>query len=93
MKIPNRIKIKNKFVEITYQEGFVCGKHFGTYDPNTNVITIAAELEGHKKLETYLHEAIHSISHHYNLKITEKQTEGLDGPLTKLVEQLLSLNE
>jgi hypothetical protein len=93
MKLPNRIKIKNKFVEITYQEGFVKGKHYGMYDPNTHVITIAAELEGHKKLECFLHEVIHAISEIYGLKITERQTEGADSPLTKIVEQVISLNK
>lgn len=92
MKLPNRIKIKGKWVDITYQEGFVQGKHFGMYDPNTHVITIAAELEGHKKLECFLHECIHAISEIYGLKITERQTEGADGPLTKIVEQVFSLN-
>jgi len=90
MRIPNRVKIKNKWVEITYQEGFVCGKHFGTYDPNTHVITIAAELEGHKKLECFVHEIVHAISEIYGLKITERQTEGIDGPLTKIIEALLN---
>lgn len=89
MKIPNRFKLRKTWIEVTYQEGFVCGKHYGTYDPNTHVITIASELEGHKKLECFLHEAIHAISDIYELKITERQTEGLDGPLTRLVELLV----
>jgi hypothetical protein len=92
MKIPNRIKIKNKWVEITYQEGFVCGKHYGMYDPNTHVITIAAELDGQKKLECFLHECLHAISEIYGLKITERQVEGADGPLTKIVGLLMSEN-
>lgn len=93
MRVPNRIKIRGKWVDITYQEGFVQGKHYGMYDPNTNVITIAAELEGHKKLECFLHECLHAISELYELKLTERQVEGADLPLTKIVETLLKLNK
>lgn len=93
MKIPNRIKIKNKIVEVVYQDGFVQGKHLGTYDPNMHVITIASELEGRKKLECFLHEVLHSISEIYGLKLTERQVEGADLPLTKIVETLLKLNK
>ncbi len=88
MKLPNRIKIKGKTVEIVYQEGFVQGKHLGTYDPNTHVITIASELKNNKKLECFLHEALHAISEIYELKLTEKQVEGLDWPLVKLILDL-----
>ena len=90
MKIPNRIKVKGKFVEIVYQHNYVQGQHLGTWDPNANVITIASGLSEEKTMEIFLHECLHMYSTFYDLKLTEKQVEGIDGPLNRLFKILSS---
>ncbi len=88
MKIPNRFKLKGKFIEVVYQHDFVEGEHLGKWDPNSRTITIAAGQSRQKTLEIFLHEFLHAASEMYGLRLSEKQIEGVDYPLMRIVELL-----
>lgn len=93
MKIPSRLKIRGKFIEIVWQHDLVEGEHLGKWDPQARTITIAANQKPHKTLEIALHEILHAISDIYDLKLTERQIEGVDSPLAKVVEVLFEENK
>jgi Zn-dependent peptidase ImmA (M78 family) len=88
MKIPNRFKIKGKYVEVVYQHDFVEGEHLGKWDPNSNTIVIAANQSSKKTLEIFMHEFLHAVSEFYGIRISEKQIETMDYPLARIVELL-----
>lgn len=91
MNIPNRIKIKSKWIEVMYQDGFVCGKDLGMWEPNARHIVIASGQSREKTLEIFIHEWLHAFSDLHELGLTERQVESLDAPLTKLF-YILSLD-
>lgn len=88
MKIPNRFKMKKKQIEVTYQKDYVHGKHFGLWDPNSNVIIISDSVADSTKELTFVHEMLHCLSELYDIGLTEKQVEALDGPLYRMIKKL-----
>lgn len=88
MKIPNRVKVRGKWVEVLFQEGFVSGKDLGLWEPNARHIVIADNQSEDKTLEIFIHEWLHAFSDLADLSLTEKQVEALDAPLMKLFKLL-----
>lgn len=71
-----------------YQKDFVHGKHYGLWDPNSNTIVISDSVAESTKELTFVHELLHAISDIYEIKLTEKQVELLDGPLYRVIKKL-----
>lgn len=88
MKIPSRIRIKSRWVEVLFQEGFVSGKDLGLWEPNARHIVIADNQSEDKTLEIFIHEWLHAFSDLSGIALTEKQVEALDAPLMKLFKLL-----
>lgn len=87
MKIPASFKLKGKLINVLWQEGDVCGDAYAVWDPNSLSITLSMSMSEKLREEKFLHEVIHAISDLYGLKISERQVEGLDGPLMRLLRK------
>jgi len=87
MKIPARFKLKGKEINVVWQEGDIDGDAYAVWNPVGYTITLSLNMSEKLKEEKFLHEVIHAISDLYGLKITERQVEGLDGPLMRLLRK------
>jgi hypothetical protein len=83
--IPNRFKVKNRWIEVSYQHGLIKGDAVGLWEPSTNRIIISADIEPHQAFEVFIHELLHCLSDLYDLKISETKIEKIDGPLSRIL--------
>ena len=88
MKIPARFKLKGKWINVLWQEGDVKGDAYAEWDPTALTITLSMSMSEQMKEEKFLHEILHAVSDLYGLKITERQVEGMDGPLIRVLRKL-----
>lgn len=87
MKIPARFKLKGKWINVLWQEGDVSGDAYAEWNPSALTITLSLAMSEKLREEKFLHEVIHAISDLYGLKITERQVEGIDGPLIRMLRK------
>ena len=89
-EIPTSVDIKGKEGTITYNVLFVSRFHdkcqIGETDYDKKEITIKHGLGDWVTFWTFFHEMQHAISEENNLKLTEKQVNGLEISFSKTVE-------
>jgi len=81
-RIPKKLKAGKNTFEIQWVSKFPDDKdQIGESDYNNRVIKLIKGRTSKQTVHTYIHECIHIFSDEFKLKISEKQTEGLEKTL------------
>jgi len=76
MKIPEKVKIGGTNYAVKYEDRLNTGSNmaYGHIDYERALIRIEPNIQGEQgKFKTLLHEIIHGITHHFDLKLDEDE--------------------
>lgn len=81
-RIPKSFKVRKNTFKIEFVTRFEDGTHVGLSDYDKKTIYLKKGQSKKELVHTYIHECLHIFSDEYNLKISEKQVQGLEKTLT-----------
>lgn len=80
-KIPNSFKAGKNTFKVNFINKFDDGNYVGLSDWNNRCIYIKKNQSKQETVKTYLHECLHIFSDEFNIKLSEKQVQGLEKTL------------
>lgn len=81
-RIPKSFKAGKHTFKVEFVKSFPDGDYVGLSDWNKKVIYIKKDQSKKELVHTFFHECLHIFSDEFELKITEKQVQGLEKTLT-----------
>jgi hypothetical protein len=81
-RIPKTFKIGRKTIKINWVESFPDKKQVGETDWNNLTIYLKTGETYKESVHTYFHECLHMFSDEFQIKLSEKQVQGLEKTLT-----------
>ncbi len=96
MNIPTHIYVRKRRWEVEILEGeyimYEGRRCRGTACPETRTIELCSKMGRRKMLSTFIHEVLHAIEFEYQIKIPHRLIYALEGPLARVVLELVQLN-
>lgn len=95
MNIPTHFYLKRRRWTVEIVEDYLMweGKRArGLACPETRTIELCGKLGPRKLLQTFLHEYLHAIEFEYDLKFPHRLIYALEGPLARMVVELIKLH-
>lgn len=80
-KIPKSFKAGRTNFKVNFVDKFEDGNYLGLSDWNKNSIYIKKNQTKKELVKTYIHECLHIFSDEFDLKLSEKQVQGLEKTL------------
>lgn len=80
-KIPTKFKMGSKTFKVNWVDKFDDGPHVGLSDHNNKAIYIKNGQTKKEAVHTYIHEILHITSDEFDIKLSEKQVQGLEKTL------------
>jgi hypothetical protein len=80
-RIPNSFKVGKTQFKVNFIDKFDDGNYVGLSDWNKDCIYIKKNQTKQELVKTYLHECLHIFSDEFDIKLSEKQVQGLEKTL------------
>lgn len=87
MRIPSQISLCGHTVKVKFKKSIIVNGQecWGCYDDSTSTIYLKMKMDRTRKMEIFLHEAIHAIEHIHVLQLSEKSVKILGLEILALI--------